>query len=333
MFARLDIEVKIESVELFKKHLVNPSCGQCLIVAKQSLQAQEVLFERWGRPTKCYDKETFSSERFLEEIETRPLLSDKIILHVKEIDKLRASDLNTLLVYLKRPNPWALLLLTASQLSRGSKLAKAVEQRGVVLWLEEKKTEKNLADWLIHQAAIAGVAFPVSEADVLVKSLGYEQDMLQNELEKLICYVGKRRKITAEDISKISCKKHLETLWKLGDAIFSLDNATAWRVGRSLMEEGMVFFPLLASMRTQIRTGLEILSQHLQGGGSAVTKAFPYLKGWLLEKKLKMLRRYGKERLQRALIVLFETEIQAKNSATDHALLLQILLTRLTRQN
>lgn len=299
-------------------------------MAKNSLHAREMLIDHWGKVTKCFEREGFSGKSFLEEIETRPLLTEKIVLHVKEIDKLRASDLNTLLVYLKRPNPWAFLLLTATELPGGSKIVKAVEERGVVLWLEEKKVEKSLADWLTHEAAAAGVALPSSQADVLVKTIGTDQDILKNELEKLICFVGKRSKITTEDIAKICFEKYQETLWKLGDAIFSLDNAAACRVGQGLMEEGMEFFPLLSSLRTQIRTGLAILSLSFQGGEAAITASFPYLKGWILEKKLKMLHHYSKKRLHRALVCLFETELQAKNSAADHALLLQLLLTRLT---
>jgi DNA polymerase III subunit delta len=148
--------------------------------------------------------------------------------------------------------------------------------------------------------------------------------MLKTELDKLICFAGERQEITIEAISLLSTPVHNETLWQLGEAIFTLATQRAFEIGRSLLEEGMSIFPLLANLRSQFTNGMEILSL----GGEAVKK-FPYLKGNLLEKKVQMFKKYGNGRLQQGVLLLFDTEVKAKNSAVDPPLLLELLLAKL----
>jgi len=72
------------------------------------------------------------------------------------------------------------------------------------------------------------------------------------------------------------------------------------------------------------------LASFLKGGGQQVTKVFPYLKGGLLEKKIQLVKNYGLDRFQMALVCLLEVEIKAKNSSVDSKLLLEILIAKLT---
>src|SRR5207248_11614694 len=67
---------------------------------------------------------------------------------------------------------------------------------------------------------------------------------------------------------------------------------------------GTAIFLLLSSLRSQFMTGIELLS-----GGKV-----PYLKGNFLEKKLQMFKKYGKERLQQGILLIFETELDRKST-------------------
>ncbi len=322
--------MKLTDVVTFKQKISEAPPSICLVIAKEPAGVCEALFELWGPPSVHFDKENFSRERFTQEVETLPFLTKKVVVHVRDLEQIKANDLNTLLLYVKKPNPWVHLLLSSAQLPLSSKLAKAVDEKGVILRLEEKGVENALADWLTHEAAASGVALPLSAATLLVKNIGTKCEILKLELEKLICFVGKKAMITPEDIETVVTAVVHETMWRLADAILSSNGSLAWKIGQGLMEEGMALFPLMASLRTQMRNGVEILRLHHGGGEAAVTRAFPYLKGWILNKKIGALRGYGISRLQKALVILFETEIKAKNSAIEHTLLFQLLLAQLT---
>lgn len=300
-----------------------------LIIAKDSEERRRALqsaLHHEEAPRVSFGPEHF--EAFLQEIETLPFLSKSKAIVLHEIDQLDKASLEKLAAYLKKPNGWISLYLTASALSAQSKVVKNSER---VIRLKEEKPwekEKRLVQWVMEEAAASGVAIAIGPAQALVKSV--EPAYLTQELEKLICYVGEKREITLEAIHAVCTPIHHETLWQLGEAIFARQSSVAIRIGKTLLEEGMALFPLLAHVRTQFHTTLKIFSLYQHEGKAAVAQAFPYLKGALLDKKIAAANQYEKTRLEQGIVHLFETELKAKNSAIKPALLLEILLVKMT---
>lgn len=300
-----------------------------LIVSKDSEELRRALsglLREQEAPTTNLHPENFTVDLFCQEVETPPFLSKRKSVVIHGVDQLTEEEREAVRRYLEKPSPWISLYLTAESLSAQSKIAKLVEKGGQVLRFKEEKPwekEKRLADWLMQEAQRAGVQLNMQAAARLVQ--GSDAQMLRGELDKLICFVGQRKKIEIEDISLISTPAPHETLWQLCDCLFACDSAKALTIGKILLEEGMAIFPLLAGVRSQCATGMGILDAAEQG---EVAQKYPYLKGQLLEKKLKILKKYGRERLTRATLLVFETEVKAKNSGTDPALLLEILIVK-----
>lgn len=316
----------------FKKGLSPQASFNCLIIMKEGeerAQALRIALQVVQRPSVSFYPDTFSLKDFLQEVHTFPLLAPNKVVVLYDIDQLNNEALESIYSYATNPSSWITLLMTAASLN--SKLVKEVEKNGTLLRCKEEKPwekEKRLAEWVIQEAANAGVRINLTLAQMFVKSV--EASCLKNELEKLICFAGEKREITQEAIKKLSSFTSHETLWQLGDAIFESSFSKAAATGRALLEGGMVLIPLIAHLRGQINTGMQILQAYQNGGSGAVTASFPYLKGGLLEKKLNLLRSYGSFRMQKAMIHLFEVEVRAKNSAADPHLLLEILVAKLT---
>lgn len=305
------------------------SCPMYLIIAKdqeERRRALEGILKKEEASHLFFNPDQFDS--FLQEIETLPFLSKSKAVILEEVDQLDKKELEQLCKYVSKPNPWVVLYLTAASLSPQSKL---VKQIGKVIRIKDEKPwekEKRLTDWAIETAAAAGVVMTLPTAQAFVKAV--DSQFLNSELDKLICFAGKRREIVVADIHAISTPMHHETLWQLGEAIFTSQSSLALQIGKALLEDGLSFFPLLASLRTQFHTTLKILTIFQNEGKTGVSQSFPYLRGGLLDKKVTTAREYGFIRLKHGLIHLFETEIKAKNSGIDPELLLEILLIKLT---
>ena len=300
-----------------------------LIVGKEKEEVRrtlEGLLREAELPITHLFPDTFSVVTFFQEVETLPFLVPKKAIIVHEVDQLPEDGLKAICHFLEKPSEWILLFLTATECAPQNKLVKLVEKKGQVIRHKEEKPwekEKKLAAWLIEEAKREGKGLSLQAATALVQ--GVDHQMLRMELDKLICFAYGREEITLDDIILISTPAHHETLWQLGDALFMCAPSRALAIGKSLIDEGLALFPLLATLRTQFSTGIELLSS-----GSEAAKKFPYLKGNLLEKKLQMFKKYGKERLLQGLLLVFETEVKAKNSTADPALLLELLKLKLT---
>jgi DNA polymerase-3 subunit delta len=301
-----------------------------LIIGKEREEVRRelcTLLKEGADPITHFYPATFTSDLFLQEVETPPFLSSKKRVILYEIDQLDEVGKETLLHYVEKPTSWVNLYLTASELTSHTKLARAIEKKGKIIRFKEEKPwekEKRLAEWVIAEAKQAGCRFSREGALALVKEVDHQ--MLQPELDKLICYAGSRGEINLEDIKALSTPTPHETLWQLGDALFGGDTPHALKIGRALLEEGTSIHPLLAHVRSQFSTGIDILQAAEEG---VVTAHFPYLKGKLLDKKLQLLRKQGKERIKQGILLIFETEVKAKNSSTDPLLLLELLIVKL----
>jgi len=302
-----------------------------LIVGKDTEEVRRALaalLKGQEIPITHLSTENFTVDTFCQEVETPPFLSKfkRVVIH--DLELLPEEGQEAIRRYLEKPSPWIDLYLTAAVLTPQSKIAKLVEKGGKVQRFKEEKPwekEKRLAEWLMQEAKLSGVKIDSSVASQFVKSAS--ADILQSELDKLICFVGEKKEITLQDIALLSTPVFHETLWQLGDAIFTLETIQAVSIGKSLLDEGMAIFPILASLRSQCTTGLGILEAARQGD---VVQKYPYLKGQLLEKKLKILNKYTAERLKKAWLLIFGTEVKTKNSATDLNILLEILIVKLT---
>lgn len=295
-----------------------------LIVSKDKEEIRRALSSLLNdqMPITSFYPDNFSVEAFFQEVETLPFLSQKKIVVVHELDQLSVEGIEAIKRYLEKPNEWISLFLTAEEMSPQSKLVKLVENKGKVLRFKEEKPwekEKRLAAWLVEVAKKEGVKLDSLAALALVQ--GSQSESLKCELDKLICFTHLKGQIRVEDISLLCTLVHQETLWQLAEALFDGAAGRALEIGRALVEEGMAIFPLLASLRTQFSTGVEILT-----AGADAPKKFPYLKGNLLEKKLQLLKKCGKEKLIRGILLIFETEVEAKNSSTEPTFLLELLI-------
>ncbi len=300
-----------------------------LIVGKEEelKRALADLLRGCNSPITHFYRENFTADSFSQEVETAPFLSKTKGVVINGVDQLTDEEKEALRCYLEKPAPWVELYLTAETLSAQTKISKMIEKKGKVIRFKEEKPwekEKRLAAWLIEEAKRESVRLAPQTASLMVQSL--DANCLKSELEKLICFAGQKKEITSEDFSLISTPIHHETLWQLGDALFAGDAARALTISKSLLEEGMALIPLLASLRSQCVTAKGILEAAEKG---EVAEKYPYLKGQLLEKKLKLLKKMGRAHLTRALLLIFETEVQAKNSQSEPELLLELLIVKI----
>lgn len=282
---------------------------------------------------KSYDGEQLIMNRLLEDLEEGSFLSDQHMIVVHQVDKLSKSNCGKLESCFRTLPSFVYLVLTATTLHKSSSLASKAEQSGVVLEIPELKPwekEKAIQEWICLWVLKMGKKIEPKNSLFLLKRVGTDQAILQQELEKLICYIGDRNEMTSEDIKLICGSINQETNWKLGEAIFRRDIKAALPIARALLDDQVPFLTLLRQVRHQVQTEYQVCSILENGGKSAeVTHQFPYMKGQILKSHLELSRFYGMSRFKAAMIKIDEIELLAKNSALEPELLVELLVCHL----
>ena len=98
--------------------------------------------------------------------------------------------------------------------------------------------EGDAVKWAIETANAEDVKLDSDAARELVDSLGGDMMMVANELEKLILFVGDKKRITLGDVETLVLAAKQRSFYELTDAISARDRARALGVLDAILSTG-----------------------------------------------------------------------------------------------
>src|SRR5215467_10206604 len=153
--------------------------------------------------------------------------------------------------YCKNPNPDALLVFVADHISIPAdarrmdmtdkdRYQKIRDELGPFCGIVElaRVEEGEAVRWLGDYCTAQGIKIDADGARELVDALGGDMMMISNELEKLILYVGEKKKITLGDVETMVLAAKQRSLYELTDAISSKDRVRSLEVLDAILASG-----------------------------------------------------------------------------------------------
>jgi DNA polymerase III subunit delta len=153
--------------------------------------------------------------------------------------------------YFKNPNPDALLVFVADHISipadarrmdltdkeRYQRIRETLGEYCTVLEFGRVE-EGDAVKWASEAANSEGVKLDNDAARELVDSLGGDMMMVASELEKLILFVGDKKRITLGDVETLVLAAKQRSFYELTDAISARDRARALAVLDAILSTG-----------------------------------------------------------------------------------------------
>jgi DNA polymerase-3 subunit delta len=153
--------------------------------------------------------------------------------------------------YFKDPNPDAMLVFVADYINipadarrmdltdkdRYERIRETLGEHCPVLEFA-RVDEGDAVKWAIETAGAEDIKLDVDAARELVDSLGSDMMMIANELEKLVLYVGDKKRITLGDVETLVLAAKQRSFYELTDAISSRDRARALAVLDAILNTG-----------------------------------------------------------------------------------------------
>lgn len=184
-------------------------------------------------------------ESFLSTARSYPFISDRRVLVLKEMERLRGSWA-PLIEYCEDPTESStVIFFFVTQDDKGrriqpprdfKKLERAVEAAGRVMRFDSL-SERGIRRWTSAKAKKMGVALDETVAAAIVRSVGENLFDIQNELEKLsLLYDGEC--VSIEDLSAVIGRYRLNAVYELLDAIGPGREIDALSVLSRILETG-----------------------------------------------------------------------------------------------
>jgi DNA polymerase-3 subunit delta len=192
----------------------------------------------------------------LDRARTRSLMAPFQIFFVRGVKTLfgRGSNedkLNAIERYCGDPNPDAMLIFVADHISipadvrrmdltdkeRYERIREAMGRYCAIVELGRVE-ESDAVRWIQEYCGTREVKIDADAARELVDSLGGDMMMISNELEKLILYVGDKKRVTLGDVETMVLAAKQRSLYELTDAISSRDRTRALEMLDAVLSSG-----------------------------------------------------------------------------------------------
>jgi DNA polymerase-3 subunit delta len=177
-----------------------------------------------------------------------------------DLSKPRTGEWHGLANLLDRGLPeWSFLLVTALQVDRRTRLYRRFEEMGAVVYLgverdrSGKISRENLLEFVTQRLRQTGKNLDSRARETILARAGDDLRAFQQELDKLLLFVGDRPSIRAEDVEAIVTDQGEGWVFDLTRAIAERDaRAALMQLGR-LLAQGEHPLKILATVTAEVR--------------------------------------------------------------------------------
>jgi DNA polymerase-3 subunit delta len=293
----------------------------------------------------------------LDRAQTPSLMAPFQVLFLRNIKTLytrgaKKDEFAALGAYGRSPNPQALLVLVADHLHLPADLRRMDMQDkdryeriretlgdwcGMVELVRVE--ESDAMRWLVGEAEKRGSALEVDAARELADALGADLMLMASELEKLVLFVGERRRITLGDVETMVLGAKQRSLYELTDAISAKDRPRALALLQGLLnasdggeESAIGHLYMLARTFRQMLVILEKNVRDSRAIWQALWQGFR-MPPFAAEDLIRQARRYKSRRdLTRALRLIARADLELRSSPPDKRLVLERLVLALASE-
>jgi DNA polymerase III subunit delta len=253
--------------------------------------------------------------------------------------------------YCNHPNPDALLIFVADHISipadarrmdmtdkeRYERIRESLGQFCGIVELSRVE-ESEAVRWIGEYCTGRGVKMDSDGARELVDALGGDMMMVSNELEKLILYVGEKKRITLGDVETMVLAAKQRSLYELTDAISAKDRVRALETLDAMLSTGEgdeAAISHLYMLAKTFRQMLVILERNVRDQRSlwaALWQGFR-VPPFAAEDIIKQARRYKSKRdLTRGIRLIAKADLAIRSNPVSKRLVLEKLVMDLTTE-
>ena len=300
------------------------------------------------------DLEQTPVREILDQARTPSLMAPFQVFFVRGVKALygrgkHEADFAALDEYFRNPNPDALILFVADHIAIPADLRRMdltdkdryqriEETLGRLCPLLElaRPGEDEAIEWI--KISVGEVKIDPDAARELVDALGGDMMMISGELEKLILYVGEKKRITLGDVETMVLAAKQRTLYELTDAISAKDRARALAVLDAIISSGDGDDAAIGHLYMLARTFRQMLVISERNVRDSRTLWQALWQGFRVppfaaEDIIRQARRYkSKRELTRALRLIARADLALRSSPPSKRMVLENLILDLSSQ-
>jgi DNA polymerase III subunit delta len=264
-----------------------------------------------------------------------PMISARRMVVVTDFESLNDErQLELLKDYLRDPGETTVLAFVSPGLDNRRNIATMLRKAATVVNFDPLDEKDSAPRWVVEYARNNGCVMDVSDATYLIGTVGVELQRLTSELDKLICFVGGKGRISKTEIEELVVHTREHSNFELTDAILDGKRERALRLLGHIFDNppeppqtlAILMLGAIARSFRNLLLSKELMRQNAPN--EEIAKAVgmsPYAVRYLNERA----RKAETATLLKALARIAETDVALKSSLATPRLQMEMLVCEL----
>lgn len=164
-----------------------------------------------------------------------PLGSEKRVVIVKDLEKIEERDL--LIPLFEKPVDTTVFILQTKKPDLRTKVYRALQQSAVVV-VFKPLFENEIVPWIKSYVKKTGIDISDEASGLLQSLVGRSLRELSNEIEKLLLYIGNKKKIDVNDVNAVAGMSRTYNYFELRKFISNKDLSNTLKVLQGMLDAG-----------------------------------------------------------------------------------------------
>ncbi len=235
-------------------------------------------------------------------------------------------DSSELADYLSQMPESTHIIFREDEIDKRNRLFKKVKELGYFAEMK-RQTEAELERWILTILKKEQINLTRSTMSYLLETIGTDMNVIRNELDKLIAYLGDKKVLEPADIDKICSRQISGQIFEMIDAMSSKNRKKAFQLYYDLIalkEPPMRILFLITRQYLQLYQIKEMQKQGLSG--QALTAASG-LSSYAIRKVSQRASRFSSEELKHCIEECAQMDEQIKTGLIRDSIAVELLIT------
>ncbi|WP_353894331.1 DNA polymerase III subunit delta [Proteinivorax hydrogeniformans] len=283
----------------------------------------------------------FTPMKVLEALQGLPFMSEKrlVVLNntgvFKKTPTKKEKELSDVIInYLENPNPQTIFIIAEVDCHniRSNKIFKMIDKEGVALQCSSLKPYE-VRSWIEKQFQNHHIKVTGGIIDTLVNNLNNDLYALENEIKKIISYIGDKDNVTINDVNAVCTFVNTDNIFGLIDNIANGKTDEAIKTLHTMNQNGSHYLLIYSMIVNHFRLLTKVLDLLERGYTSKNINSKLKLHPYRLEKAIKQASRFTLKKLLKKLEILARYEGKIKQGKLEGIKGLEMVIVEMKETN
>jgi DNA polymerase-3 subunit delta len=257
-----------------------------------------------------------------------PMMSTRRVIVVRDFEKLKESEGDLLVEYLKNPSPTSTVVFQTTSLDQRRKISTALQKACTVVTFD-LLSEKQAISWAEGYLKRRECNMEAGALKRLISLVGTRLSRLANELEKLATYADGGT-IEESVVDQLVPRAREHTNWELSDALLQRDRTRSIRLAYRLLDDGVDALFIVGTVAGLYRRMLTAKDLMNRGATKDEINKATGRYGYTANEFNERVRRMDREEIVHGIQRLAQVDNAIKNSEASPRLQIEYLVAELT---